>query len=222
MLGIYSESIKTRYLKTQPSLDAKGLVMFFRKGKKRVVNQIMQEWETPYMEELARIATSHGGDILEVGFGMGISAGFIQASKEIKTHTVIECHPMMIANAKKRFSDQIKNGRFILLEGFWEDMAKKIPDKSFDGIFFDSCPLDKEVEFFQFFPFFKEAYRLLKDDGIFTYFSDESVQISDFHREELEKAGFKNIKFEVCRVEPPKDCLYWKHDTIVAPIIRKL
>jgi len=222
MLGIYSKNTKSKYLKTKPSLNKKELVMFFKKGKKIILNQIMQEWETSYMEELARVATSNGGDILEVGFGMGISAGFIEKSKRIKTHTVIECHPAMIANAKERFSKEIKGGRFILVEGFWEDVVKKIPDKSFDGIFFDSCPLDKEVELFQFLPFFKEAFRLLKDNGVFTYFSDEASQISDFHRRELKKAGFKNIEFEVCAVNPPNDCLYWKHDTIVVPIIKKL
>ncbi|OGZ66142.1 MAG: hypothetical protein A3C58_00655 [Candidatus Staskawiczbacteria bacterium RIFCSPHIGHO2_02_FULL_34_10] len=96
-----------------------------------------------------------------------------------------------------------------------------MPDKYFDGILFDSCPLDKEVEFFQFFPFFKEAFRLLKDDGVFTYFSDEPLKVSKSHIEKLEKAGFKNIKFDICRVKPPKDCLYWKHNTIIAPIIKK-
>ena len=186
-----------------------------------VVNQIMQSWETPYMRKLADIATSKGGNILEVGFGMGISGGFIQKSKKIKTHTVIECHPLMIVSAKKKYAKQIKSGRFILKEGFWEDVTKKIPSKSFDGILFDSCPLDSSVEFFQFFPFFKEAFRLLKDDGIFTYFSDEAKDISEKHLQVLKKAGFVNISFETCKVKPPKTCDYWKHDTIVAPIIKK-
>ncbi len=219
--GIYSKLTKDNYKKTKPTLDDKELVMVFTKGKKKIVNQIMQSWETSYMKHLAKIATSRGGDVLEVGFGMGISAGFIQQSKKIKTHTVIECHPLMIKSAKAKFADAIKAKRFILKEGFWEDVSKKMPAKSFDGIFFDSCPLDKEVEFFQFFPFFKEAARLLKDDGIFTYFSDEATTISKPHKDLLIKAGFKNIKFEVSKVKPPKTCTYWKHNTIVAPIVKK-
>lgn len=220
-LGKYTKNIKTQYLKTKPSLDNKELVMVFKKGNKKIVNQIMQSWERPYMKRLAEIVTSRGGDVLEVGFGMGISAGFIQKSKRIKTHTVIECHPLMIASAKKKMTKAIKNGRFILKEGFWEYISKKLPNKSFDGIFFDSCSLDKEVEFFQFFPFFKESFRLLKDDGIFTYFSDEPNILSEKHKKLLSSAGFKNIKFEVCKVKPPKSCIYWKHNSIVAPIIRK-
>ena len=219
--GFYSKNIKDKYLKTNASLNSKELVMIFKKGRKKIINQIMQAWETPYMKKLAEITTSKGGNVLEVGFGMGISAGFIQKSKKIKTHTMIECHPLMIANAKKKFSKQIKSKRFILLEGFWEDVVKKIPSKSFDGILFDSCPLDKKVEFFQFFPFFKEAFRLLKDDGIFTYFSDEPKNISPKHKEVLEMAGFKNINFEISKVKPSKNCLYWKHNTIIAPIIKR-
>lgn len=220
-LGIYSKDTKNKYLQTKPKSNKKELVMFFNVGKKIIKNQIMQAWETPYMKRLAEIATTNGGNILEVGFGMGISAGFIQKSKKIKNHTVIECHPLMIESAKNKFSKNGKNKKFTLLEGFWEDVSKNIKSKTFDGILFDSCPLDKEVEFFQFFPFFKEAYRLLKDDGVFTYFSDEKLTISKEHQKLLKKAGFKNIKFEVTKVNPPKDCIYWKHKTIVSPIIKK-
>lgn len=220
-LGKYTKKIKEQYLKTSVSLGLKELVMIFQKGGRKIINQIMQEWETPYMKELAKIATLQRGNVLEVGYGMGISAGFIQKSKKIKSHTIIECHPLMIRNLKKKFKEEIKKERVVLKEGFWEDVTKKMPSKYFDGILFDSCPLDKEVEFFQFFPFFKEAFRLLKDNGVFTYFSDEPLKISNEHMKELRKAGFNSIKFEICKVKPPKDCIYWKHKTIVVPIIKK-
>ncbi len=183
--------------------------------------QVMQRWEDGYMKSLAAIATSKGGYILEVGFGMGISAGYIQKSPKIKTHTIIECHPDIIASAKNKFSNELKSGRMKLLNGFWEDVVPTLADKSFDGILFDSCPLDSGIEFFQFFPFFSEAYRLLKDDGIFTYFSDEAIEISEDHLELLKKVGFKSINFKICAVRPPKTCEYWKYNTIVSPIVKK-
>jgi len=220
-VGKYSSKTRTKYLKTGLQFSKDELVMFFQKGKQKITNQIMQAWETPYMKRLAQVATSKGGSVLEVGFGMGISAGFIQQSKKIKNHYVIECHPLVLKSANKKFSKQIKSKRLILLKGFWENVTKNIPDKSFDGILFDSCPLDKEVEFFQFFPFFKEAFRLLKDDGIFTYFSDEPNKISNAHKNLLKKAGFTNIRYEVAKVKPPKDGIYWKHDSIVVPIVKK-
>src|SRR5690242_7057135 len=36
--------------------------------------QVMQDWESPLMEAMADIAAASHGDVLEVGFGMGISA----------------------------------------------------------------------------------------------------------------------------------------------------
>ena len=211
--GKYRKEAKTAWLKTQPIFKEKELLI--------KSYQVMQRWEDNYMKSLAALVTSQGGKILEVGFGMGISAGYIQKSKKILTHRVVECHPAVIASAKRMFKKQLTNGRMKLLKGFWEQVTPKLPAKSFDGIFFDSCPLDSGVEFFQFFPFFEEAFRLLKDDGIFTYFSDEAKGISPKHKKLLQKAGFKNIKFRICKVNPPKTCEYWKHKTIIVPIVRK-
>lgn len=209
----YAESSYQEWVTINPVFTEKSLL---------IKNyQVMQRWEDGYMKSLAAIATSRGGSVLEVGFGLGISAGYIQRSKKIKTHTVIEAHPAVIASAKVKFASELESGRMKLLEGFWEEITPQIPDKSFDGILFDSCPLDSGVEFFQFFPFFIEAFRLLKDDGIFTYFSDEATEISELHRIELETAQFKNLKWKICKVRPPKDCEYWKHNTIISPIIKK-
>lgn len=213
--------VKRRYSKESHESWKKTTPLYTEKSLLIKSYQVMQRWEDGYMKSLAAIATSKGGDILEIGFGMGISAGYIQKSKKINSHTVIECHPAVIEFAKKTFNQELKSGRMKILEGFWEDITPNLPDKLYDGILFDSCPLDSGVEFFQFFPFFEEAYRLLKDDGIFTYFSDEATEISSEHRKELETAGFKNIDFKICKVHPPKSCEYWKHHTIVSPIIRK-
>src|SRR3990167_1698339 len=150
----YSKQSQQSWIKTKPVFTEKSLLI--------KSYQVMQRWENNYMKSLASITTSHGGHVLEVGFGLGISAGYIQKSKKIRSHTVIECHPGVIAFAKKLFQKQLKSGRMRLLEGFWEDVSPKLTKESFDGILFDSCPLDSPVEFFQFFPFFQEAHRLLK------------------------------------------------------------
>lgn len=211
----YSDQSYASWTSAQPDLTEKSLLI--------KTYQVMQSWENNYMKSLAAIATSQGGDVLEVGFGMGISAGYIQKSKKIKSHTIVECHPKVIKSARKMFDKELASGKMKLIEGFWEDRTPTMADESYDGILFDSCPLDSGVEFFQFFPFFKEAYRLLKAGGTFTYFSDEATEISDIHKQELIKAGFKeeNINFKICKVNPPKSCEYWKHKTIVSPIFKK-
>lgn len=209
----YHHTSRKSWKETEPVYTEKSLLI--------KAYQVMQRWEDNYMKSLAAIATSRGGKILEVGFGMGISAGYIQKSPKITSHTVVECHPGVIAFAKDTFKKSLATGRMKLKPGFWEDVTPKMKDKSFDGIFFDSCPLDSGVEFFQFFPFFQEAFRLLKDDGVFTYFSDEATEISAVHKKELTSAGFRNIAFKICKVNPPRTCEYWKHKTIVSPIIKK-
>ena len=49
---------------------------------------IMMDWEHPAMSASAAYITEGGGDILEIGFGMGISANYIQ-SHSISSHTII-------------------------------------------------------------------------------------------------------------------------------------
>lgn len=211
----YSKKAQQKWVEIDPIFDKKSLL----------INdyQVMQRWEDNYMKSLAAVATSNGGRVLEVGFGLGMSARFIQRSKKIQLHNVVECHPKVIQHAKSMFSKELASGRMKISEGFWEDVTPKMPSESFDGILFDSCPLESGVEFFQFFPFFSEAYRLLKKGGIFTYFSDEQSEISSAHLLELKKAGFKekDIKFKIVRVNPPKSTEYWKHKTIVCPIVTK-
>ena len=61
--------------------------------------QVMMSWEDSIMKASADYVCEGGGDILEIGFGMGISAGYIQANS-ITSHTIVENHPQMIVKAK--------------------------------------------------------------------------------------------------------------------------
>ena len=61
---------------------------------------VMHSWETPIMEKMAKWVCSNGGDILEVGFGMGIASNFIQ-KHNINSHTICEINPDVITNLKK-------------------------------------------------------------------------------------------------------------------------
>lgn len=195
---------------------------YFNKNQLKVKGyQVMQTWEDNYMKDLADVGVSEGGDILEIGFGLGIAASYIQQARKIKSHTIIECHPDVIAYAIKKFKNSIMTGRMLCINGFWENVTPKLKDGLFDGILFDTNPINHETVFFHFFPFFKEAHRLLKKGGVFTYFSDEEKVFSKKHFNQLKLAGFSKIDSKICRVNPIRPCRYWKYKTILVPMIYK-
>ncbi len=181
---------------------------------------VMEDWETPYMEKLAEVACSTGGTILELGFGMAISAKFIQQHNIVK-HIIVEANKD-VAQKAREFGRSTPH-TVEVLEGFWEDVIDRIPDESIDGILFDTYPVT-ELELYQnHFSFFPFAYRKLKRGGVFTYYSDEINSFGAVHLKKLQEAGFKleNIDSVVTPVCPPKDCEYWKADTMLTPIVKK-
>lgn len=110
-----------------------------------------------------------------------------------------------------------------LFTGYWQDVTPLLAAETFDGILFDTYPINDEEMIGPHMFFFGEAYRLLREGGLLTYYSDEATEISEGHIKRLVEAGFKekNIDFEVCEVRPPEGCEYWQASTIVVPIIRK-
>ncbi|MCW6052943.1 class I SAM-dependent methyltransferase [Lyngbya sp. CCAP 1446/10] len=211
------EFVKTGFSTQSQWQDASAI---YTEGKLLINGYlVMEDWETPYMKELARVATSNQGVVLEVGFGLGISATYVQAYP-IEKHIVIEAN----ADVFKKLQELalLAERKVEPLFGFWQDVISAIPDQSVDGILFDTYPLNEEEGRYPYaIPFFESAYRVLKKGGIFTYFSAEVNDFSPYHLEKLKAAGFNNIQKKVLSVSPPKDCPAWGDDTIVVPIIIK-
>ncbi|KAL2620954.1 hypothetical protein R1flu_001159 [Riccia fluitans] len=59
-------------------------------------NAVLMEWENPLMAVHAKVVCSGGGDILNIGFGMGLVDTGIQ-SHDISSLTTIEAHPDVYA-----------------------------------------------------------------------------------------------------------------------------
>jgi len=178
--------------------------------------QVMQRWETPLMERLAEFVTHNRGDVLEVGFGLGISADAI-LRKGCRSYTVIEAHPMIAEKAREWGSNA--SVAVTVHEGFWQDIVPTLA-KRFDGILFDTYPLTEDEWLSNHFPFIPIAPSLLTEGGVLTYFSDETV---DFRAEHLRLllAAFKDIRLvRIDGLEPYPGCEYWTADHMIVPIAR--
>ena len=179
---------------------------------------VMEKWEEPYMKELANIVTSNGGKILEVGFGMGISARYIQ-EHEIEEHIIIEANADVFVKLEE-FAQQAKH-KVTPIFGFWQDVVDSLPNDSFDGILFDLAPITEDQLIVPNYYYYVEyAYRLLKKGGVFSHFMNK-IEIKPDYRQILNQAGFFSISGTLCSVNPPKDCLYWDEPVLLAPIIIK-
>lgn len=60
---------------------------------------VMMEWEREWMKESANIICENGGDILNIGFGLGIIDSYIQTHNPT-SHWIIESHPIVYDKIK--------------------------------------------------------------------------------------------------------------------------
>lgn len=95
---------------------------------------VMHIGEKELMKELANLVCKNGGHILEIGFGMHLSADEIQLKENVKSHTIIEVHPEVYKRALD-WSKNKPNTKIIL--GDWIDIIPKLNSK-YDGILHDT------------------------------------------------------------------------------------
>lgn len=150
---------------------------------------VMHIGERSLMHSLADLSTSVGGHILEVGFGMGISANRIQENKSVLSHTIIEVHPDVFSRAVTWAKD--KPSVTILL-GDWIDVIPNIKDKKFDGVLHDTCA-DPNIN-----KFIDIVTPICNKNCIVTFFlnrNDEELNtfIHKFEDEDYDTIPYKNI-----------------------------
>jgi guanidinoacetate N-methyltransferase len=178
--------------------------------------EVMQEWERPLMRVLARETTRNGGDVLEVGFGMGISAGYI-VEYGCASYTVIEPHPQVLQKARAWAVSQSVPVQ--IEEGFWQDLLGRLGQ--FDGILFDTFPLTKKEAGKNHIPFIPRASDHLRTGGVFTYYSDASETLGGDHLKLLLE-HFSEVRiFKVSRLAPSPGSQYWTSSTMLVPVCTK-
>jgi len=194
---------------------------------------VMERWETPYMKMFAAVVTRHGSRILECGFGMGISAHAIQSYCPTE-HVIIEFNDDVFKRLMMfKQKAQHKVTPFL---GLAHEIAGSLQAQSFDGIFYDTYPLNAEEQHTHQFRFIKNAYQLLKSGGILTYCNLTSTGVLKNNYDSWEAlfnetqiphlldAGVPEDDIKglmVFKVSPPITCQYFQHKTAMIPIIVK-
>lgn len=182
--------------------------------------QVMQDWERPLMRAMAQVVTETHGDVLELGFGMAISASYIQEFG-VRSYTVIEANEG-VAEYFKQWKERYPGRDIRLIQGKWHDVAEQLPDESFDGVFFDTVPTDEEEYTREVInnavmaeDFFPVAARVLRKGGIFTWYTNEINSLSRRHQRLIFKY-FTSFTASVVRpLLPPEDCHYWFADSMM-------
>jgi protein arginine N-methyltransferase 2 len=162
---------------------------------------IMMDWETPIMKKHADIVCQNGGDILEIGFGMGISANFI-INNNINSYTIVEIHPQIIEKVKEWMKDK---NNVILIEGDWYEMQDEIKKRKYDGIFIDTIYDSNNYNYLK-----DIILDIIKPNGIFTYFNTLGNDTFGF--------GKDNINYEVVEKLNPVENNYFPINKTISKV----
>ena len=143
--------------------------------------EVMMSWEVPIMERSAEYICHNSGDILEIGFGMGICADYIQ-TQGVNSHTIIEIHPQIIEKLNIWASDK---SNVTVVEGDWSNVSGL---STYDGIFLDTFG-DLNLSNFKEF-----ALEKIKLDGKITYWNNEENEYNPYN--------FDSVSYEQISVSP--------------------
>ena len=180
--------------------------------------QVMQAWERPLMSALAEAAAESHGDVLEVGFGMGISAALLQ-QVGVRSHTILECN-QDVGERAEAWAGRHRDAPIRIVHSRWQDWDA--PEAAFDGILFDTYPTSEEEYLREVIEspvfaagFFATAARALRPGGVFTYYSNEIDSLSREHQRLLLR-HFRRFSVSVVDgLQPPPDCQYWWAESMV-------
>ena len=160
--------------------------IYYEKGG--VILEVMMDWEDDIMKASANYVCENGGDILEIGFGMGISANYIQANN-INSHTIVENHPQIIEKLKAWAQDK---PNVTIIEGDWYDVKDSL--STYDGIFYDTWGEEDWSRF-------AAALLPLTKPGTRVTWWNNNIDESTIH-------DIDSVEYDVINVSPPSNCYF--------------
>eukprot|EP00210_Caulerpa_lentillifera_P003699 g3532.t1 len=184
---------------------------------------VMMEWEKPLMEAHAEALCVKQGDVLNVGFGLGLIDEAIQ-KRGPKSHTIIEAHPQIYAFMLERGWDQRPGVRII--HSKWQEVQLEDLGK-FDSVFFDTYG----EHYSDLYDFHQLLPKLMKPDGVYSFFNGLAPDNGFFHLVycEIVKAELKSLGFDTQFVPLPVNTdsnetwkgvkhRYWWNDVYQLPV----
>lgn len=92
---------------------------------------VMMQWEKALMESHAQAICQQGGDILNIGFGLGLVDSAIQ-SRSVTSHTIVEAHPDVLKRMEEGGWMGKDNVRVV--RGRWQDVLPQL--HTYDGEYY--------------------------------------------------------------------------------------
>jgi len=153
---------------------------------------VMMEWERDWMKKSAEIVCRNGGDVLNIGHGLGLVDSYIQEQNP-KSHTIIEIHPEVHKYMKQNGWDK----KAKIIKSDWRLCINKL--STYDGIYFDTWAGNGDD--------FKNGIlnnlkHILRKNGIFSFWYS-----SDEESEALKKICDKNnftLTYEKLKIDVPE------------------
>jgi hypothetical protein len=172
---------------------------------------VMHEWESELMKLHADYVAESKGHVLEIGFGMGLSAGFIQEHNPM-SHTIIELHPQIAKIARDWAADKPD---VTILEGDWYEVLPtlvegsiQVTPRKFDGIFFDPYGLWSRWEMF--------SDEIKQHTKVTTRLSHWNAAPGSRGFCGFDKNSYYNVVYEEQEVDPPEND-YFMNDIYYLP-----
>ena len=170
----------------QQLIFEENMIYFLGELDKRY--EVMMDWEDDLMKSSADFICQNGGHILEIGFGMGISANYIQQNN-ISSHTIVENHPDIIPKALEWAQNKPNVN---IVQGSWYNNLSNL--NTYDGIFYDTYG-DEHNKYFA-----TSITQLTKTGTLLTFWNMLSEPMNIFR--------FENVEYDVYDITPPQNSYF--------------